>query len=649
MKKLLAGIAADRRVLAVLLITAGLLLRLEYLRQFSCSPLFDLALGADVMEYDARANGILAGRFFARFPDIHGPLYSCFLALVYRISGHSVPAARIIQLFLNFAAWIAIYFLLLRRLRVPQTGALIFLALAMLYPVPFFYQAELVSESLMLPFTAAFLWLMALAGEKERRLRYVLLLTFAAGAVCGLLNLLHGMTFALSGAALCFLLYRRQGFRVMALLFGILLAVGTYTVINSRHYGKFTPVQANGAFNFWLGNNPESTGGCYLRPGAEWRRIHREAEKAAEESGRSVDRIWLERSASFWLDSPWQGMKLYCKKAWMIFHGRELITGADPWPIVAYTPLVKHGMELTSALFIAALYGMFALRKRFSKYKWFYLLFLAGWLIQFVTVTGGRYRMLMLPAVIFFAAAGIFSVNYRRCWWCVVLVVLLSGVPVHCSAPLRMQEAAERWSLYGEAAWRKGDIGRAKEQLTAASEYIDDPRRFDNLLGAIAMAERDYPSAARYFDRAIAAEPEGAESWMNRGNLLSLESKSWPEAEKCYRKALELDPELAAAYYNYGLFETKRRRQAHELFFRAVQLDPRLAGAWNMLGVGAMNSGRPVVAMEFFRTAAELVPDEIGFWYNLRAAAVRSGNRIVQGEAGAQIDRITAESKGNKR
>ena len=168
--------------MAFLLILAGFFLRLEYLREFAPAVNFDLAVGADVMEYDARARGILAGRFFSRIPDIHGPLYSCFLALVYRISDYSVPAARTIQLFLNFLAWIGIFFLLIRRYRVPVRGGLIFLALAMLYPVPFFHQAELISESLMLPLSAGFLWLMTLADEPERRRRSSLLLIFGAGA-----------------------------------------------------------------------------------------------------------------------------------------------------------------------------------------------------------------------------------------------------------------------------------------------------------------------------------------------------------------------------------------------------------------------------------------------------------------------------------
>ena len=52
----------------------GLLLRLEYLREFATALNFDLALGADVLEYDARAREILNGGFFPDHPEIHGAL-----------------------------------------------------------------------------------------------------------------------------------------------------------------------------------------------------------------------------------------------------------------------------------------------------------------------------------------------------------------------------------------------------------------------------------------------------------------------------------------------------------------------------------------------------------------------------------------------
>ena len=51
-----------------------------YLFQYSHFANFDLAIGADIGEYAARASEIMKGKFFPDSPEIHAPLYSFFLA-----------------------------------------------------------------------------------------------------------------------------------------------------------------------------------------------------------------------------------------------------------------------------------------------------------------------------------------------------------------------------------------------------------------------------------------------------------------------------------------------------------------------------------------------------------------------------------------
>ena len=148
----------DRERIAVwALVLSGMLLRFWYLYDFAGSPLFDLPIGADVGEYYNRARHLLLGEVFPVTPDIHAPLYSCFLALLLKL-GCGVPAVRTVQIVLNFGAWLALYWLL-RTKRTPLKARLWFLGIVMLLPVPVFYQGELVSESLLLPLTAGFFWL----------------------------------------------------------------------------------------------------------------------------------------------------------------------------------------------------------------------------------------------------------------------------------------------------------------------------------------------------------------------------------------------------------------------------------------------------------------------------------------------------------
>ena len=125
---------------------AGLLFRLEYLREFSSFVHFDCAIGPDVQDYHDRALGILAGELLPDRPHIHAPLYSFFLALLYKLTGNSIPWVRFIQLALNWGAWIGFAKILQWR-KAPQKVVLGFLSFAMFVPALIFHQAELISET----------------------------------------------------------------------------------------------------------------------------------------------------------------------------------------------------------------------------------------------------------------------------------------------------------------------------------------------------------------------------------------------------------------------------------------------------------------------------------------------------------------------
>ena len=192
------------RVAVWLLVLAGALMRFWYLWDFAGSPLFDLALGPDVGEYARRAREITTGVYFPLSPDIHAPCYPYFLALMFKL-GCGVPAVRVIQLGLNFVAWLAVYRLLTVK-RTPLRIRLAFLGIAMLLPVPVFYQTELVSESLLVPLAAAFLWLRHLAGGPARRDGAI----FGAGLVLGAMNLTHPLTLLFSVAEVGWELFCRE-------------------------------------------------------------------------------------------------------------------------------------------------------------------------------------------------------------------------------------------------------------------------------------------------------------------------------------------------------------------------------------------------------------------------------------------------------
>jgi len=640
--------AASRRTafFAAMLLLAGIALRGIYLLEFARQPHFEFAIGADVLEYDARARAILAGRFFPAEPDIHAPLYSCFLAGVYRITGYSVPAARLLQLALNFAAWVALW-LLLRRRRISGGMTWSFLALAMLLPVPCFHQAELISESLAIPLVAALLWLCELAESAAGGGRRFA--TFCgAGAVGGLLVLLHGMLAAFPAALAAALLFRRRFAAAGCFAGAALLVAGSFAALQSLHYRRVVPIQANGGFNFWLGNRSGATGGCDIRPGAEWRRLHREAKTEAARRGVSADRVWLERAGEFWRRKPLAALALWGRKALLVFDGKENIAGADPGGIVCRTRVMRFGIHLTLLVNVAALIGICLRRRKWREDLPFLLPAAALFFAQVVTVTSGRYRLAMAPALFFYAAATVEAALREKRLFLPLLIAALFTLLTGWPAAFRSRDIAETWSLLGEAEYRRGNLPAAERLLRSAAVRIDDPRRFGNLLGAIAEARGDFAAAEKRYRSAAEAEPDGVEAWMNLGNLLGMDPARRNGAEACFRRAFALAPESSTLHFNYALFRRNTGGEFHSYLFRALELDPRNAAAWNALGIAAMQAGKARHAVGCFRSAAAAAPREIGYWNNLRIAAAASGDRAAENEAVRELEkRMEGGRRGN--
>lgn len=616
----------DRERAAVwLLVLAGVLIRFWYLWDFSGSPLFDLPIGPDVGEYWQRAQGMVNGRFFPVSPDIHAPLYSCFLALMLKL-GASVPAIRVVQILLNFGAWLGFYWLL-REKRTPLKIRLAFLGIVMLLPVPVFYQTELVSEALLVPLAAAFFWLRHLAGRARSPARRGWMI-FGAGLVLGAMNLTHPLTLFFSAAEVGWELFTRSFRRAALLGAALAVTVGGFSLVQSLRYGRFCGIQANAGFNIYLGNNPGATGGCYLRPGRRWRQVHREAGEEAERRGISTDALFLRRVGDFWLHHPGWALALWGTKAYKVCSFSELPSGSDLPPLLCFTGAVFYGRMLTPALFLLAAFGLWRIfRTRGVRFAHYLLLFFSMYLAQIVTVTSGRYRMLMIVPVALFAAVGIRDFNWRRYWSLPLLLVFVCSFFTITDYGYRRAETA---ILYAEAALEKGDYRQAEALAAFAFRNLDDPDpahccelRAEAAMGLhrLALAEnrrdeaqKQLDAAAEHYLEMIQTEPTYYRGWMHYAMLaesMGDRDPAWyDKAEEWYREALKLAPRARDLCYNYALFRVRSGRPCAAAVAAAIQADPEWSQPWHLAGIVAMNDGDFERAVECFGRAFELSTDE---------------------------------------
>lgn len=601
--------------LPLILAAVGLLLRLEYLREYSGELPFDTVAGADVIEYDQRAKEIIAGEFLPAVPDIHAPLYGFFLALCYKLTGFSIPLVRLIQLLLNWGSFLALEKLLARK-GTAYAVRMVFLACSMLYTVPFFHSAELISESILPVFFTLALWLLELADCSFDPLKRALR-TAGAGAACGLAALTHALTLPFAVLVFGYTFFTRQKKEALVFLAGVLLMILPAAAVKSLYYGKFCGIQENGGFNFFLGNNPAATGGCYLRPGMEWRKVHADARKQAEQRNISTDRVHLEKSLSFFINSPFKALGLFIRKAAMVWAPWELIAGADPGGIIYAATIITAGGAFTLLLFFFCWYGIvLAWKQPDRKLVHFYLLGIAMYAGMILTVTSGRYRFSMLIPVLLLAATAMVKFNWKQFAPLVLLLAALGGA---FALKARTFDPFETAAIRSEAALKKGDLQQAEQLICIARSGIFDPARFDNQLGMIRERQGNFAAAEKFYRSALAGEPDYMDSSMNLANLLGLFPERKKEAERYFSRAFGLKDDSSMLCYNYAVFLLRYGNvpEAERFLRRAIECDPYYAMAYNQLGVLAIQQNDLHAAERFFASAADFSPENPGFRKNL--------------------------------
>ncbi|MBQ9087669.1 MAG: glycosyltransferase family 39 protein [Lentisphaeria bacterium] len=560
-----------------LIAICGLLLRFEYLREFSQLPHFNMAIGPDVQDYYDRAQEILAGKIFSESPDIHAPLYSTFLAGMLRLTGNSIAWVRALQLLLNYFAWLWICRILYKvgaEIRV----VLIFLILAMFTPALIFHQSELISETLLIPLIAGSIYFLHKAEKESASCRQY----FAAGICCGLAILTHGFMWAFLLAEAGYHFWKRQWKAAVMILCGVAVMTVPVIIAKSIYYETFTGLQKNTAFNIWLGNNPAADGGCYLRPGKPWESEHRNAEREAAARGISVNRLYWERMGKFYLSEPGALLRLPLKKLWKLVLPVEFISGADSPAMIYKTPLQYHlrGLAIIPGLLVIAGIFMLVNKKGDRKYLHFYLLLGALAAAQILTVTSGRYRVSLMPGALVLAATAAAVLNRKQI--IVGAVAALALMVFSLPTPARIDP--EERSFTGEAYFRQGKFDLADSALEFASRHIDDRPRFANMRGIIAEKRGDLRNAERFYLQAI--DEHNPQGIFNYGLLLSNTS---PE----------------------------RREEANIALLSGLKIDIKRPDIWNQVGINAVHLNDFKLAELAFSAALAQKPDHPGYKRNL--------------------------------
>jgi tetratricopeptide (TPR) repeat protein len=119
------------------------------------------------------------------------------------------------------------------------------------------------------------------------------------------------------------------------------------------------------------------------------------------------------------------------------------------------------------------------------------------------------------------------------------------------------------------------------------------------------------------YNKAIALDPNYADSYVERGNvLLGLGDKQGAIAD--YTRAIKLDPNYALAYYNRGVVRNDLGDKQGALvdYTKAIEFDPKYVGAYNNRGNVRSDLGDKQGAIADYTKAIELKPDDADAYFN---------------------------------
>ena len=516
-------------LLAVLAIKAAVLIQLGHHPLLEPAGELDGAYYRHFGEMVARGDVALTSRdsFLGQppAPFMIAPLYIYFLALVFKLSGDSVMAARAVQIVIGTAGvWLLA--LSVRRW-FGERAAWIAGALAAFCGVFTFFEILILPAALDPFLTALDLYLIGKAADEGGTRNWAL-----AGLALGLhaLNRPH-VAIVLAGLVVI-VAWRARAKPAAAMVLAACLVIAPASIRNMRVGGEFIPIASTFGINVLIGNGPDATGtisrvmGIVPTVSGEWVNGPLVAGDALGHPAtpRQASFFFLRRAASWTLHNPGHALALFGRKLWYalsatfltlnhsyVFFAREL-TGPLTFLIAGPALIVPLGLV-----------GLFFARPRGRRGYWQWAAYVPLSIFSVAVIfVAARYRLPFQVALAGFAGAavsrGIDRVRggaWRSLAMPAVTLVALTAVAVY---PTRL------------------DDGRNEELVRMGLTEIQQ--------GHVAEGEA-------WVQRALARHVSAGLVHVRVGQVYETLSKPG-EAIAHYRQALVTDPKEPAVHFVLG-------------------------------------------------------------------------------------------------
>ncbi len=377
------------------------------------SPFFDGPV-TDSDFYDKTALAIANGDWLGSEVFYVNPLYPYFLALLYKIFGHSYMAAKLVQIVIGSSSCVLIY-LTARRLFSKRT-ALVAGIIAASYSV-FIYYDELLLATVLDVFTyTAALLLLLIAVEKPSVVRFVI-----AGIVLGISFVSRPSVFpfiaafwigySLRGRAKSFVALNLAAYSVAAAVMILPLTVRNYVVGDD-----LVLISSHTGYNFYFGNNAETTG-YFVIPKSIPRTLAdsptdqkiwftKEAEKSEGRAMKpsEVSDFWAKKGWTYIAEHPGDWLVLAFGKLARLINAFEFSDNQNYYFSQQYSVMLQIPLLGFGFICPLALLGMVLSAREFKRVGILHL-FIAGYALALVFFfVSSRYRLPLVPVFILFAA-----------------------------------------------------------------------------------------------------------------------------------------------------------------------------------------------------------------------------------------------------
>jgi tetratricopeptide (TPR) repeat protein len=603
----------------------------------------------------AARQAIAGGLPRERFTDF-SPLYLGFHILVQKALKQPGPFLKLIQVV--WAALCPLFLFLILKRRVRPSVAAIGAAALILNPALIVMAQAYEPETLGLVLLLAFLYL-ALRDDWPSRL--------LSGCLAGLAFLTRPNILPVLFFVPVFFIIRpsrpkaRRLTSVFCFSLPVLLSLFFLLNRNERLLGRPTLLTMNPGTVFYEGNNPLSWGTTSVYPfivydlarqypqtpdvqHALYRRLARQS-TVKELTVAEVNTYWRGKAIRFIRDNPRRFGQVLALKVLHTFHSydwHDLYNAYWNERKLNGSALPTVPLGIISAL---ALLGLVVQARRWKQNLLFYALFAGQAAVMLVFYVSARQRLVLLPALLFFACAALdFMVSRKRRWLLLAAVIPLSVALVIPTS--RMREEDHLWQGVNTSSDHLGDAYRQRKALDFSEAEI---RAALALAAAPWLGDSLRPSDLNFEPAGFAGaalehlKPATPSDRFDEAFLL-LEAGMAEKSEAAWKGLLQKRLSFKRDYYQssapqyyLGLLALQRgdRESARRLFLEGLVScpgDPSILAALSALtgdarysrmlfdyvddisadlylGKACFLAGRPQDAAPYFAQVAEQLPD----------------------------------------